>query len=105
MFDRLSPLTRRVARVVIGLAASGGLIALAGILGFVGLWKYSGFKTIPSAPALGLLILAAAVSALWASGMSFAWAVTRRRLTDTKVFGAVPAVIGVAFTIWLISAN
>jgi hypothetical protein len=105
MFDRFSPSTRRVARVIFGLAASGGLSALAGILGFIGLWEYAGFETIPGEPGLGLLVLAAAVSSLFASGMAFAWAVTRRPFVETKVFGAGLAAIGVAVTIWFTSAN
>jgi hypothetical protein len=105
MFDRLSPSTRRVARVIIGLAASGGLVMLAGILGFLGLWKYAGFKTIPGEPALGLLVLAAALSSLFASGMALAWAVTRRRFIETKAFGVGLASIGLAVAIWFTSAN
>lgn len=105
MFDRLSPSSRRAARIVLGLAASAGLIALAGILGFIGLWEFVGFKTIPGEPALGLLVLAAAVLSLFTAGMSFAWAVTQRHFLETKAFGAGLAAIGVALVIWFTSAN
>ena len=105
MSGRFPPPVRRLVRVVVGLGASGGLIALAGVLGFVGLWTFAGFKTTPGAPARGLVMLGAALSSLFVAGMALAWGLTQRRLIETRAFGAAFAAVGLAVTIWFTSAN
>lgn len=87
------------------MAAATLLVAVAGTLGFVGLWTYSGFKTTPGRPAAGLLLLASGVATLFAAGAVFAWGVTGRTLRETMWYGAIPAAAGVAFTTWLLSTG
>jgi hypothetical protein len=99
-----STFSRKVFRIVFGLALGAALMAGGGLLGFMGLWTYAGFKTAGD-PAGGLLLFAVAVASLFGAGMAFAWGVTDRRLMETKPFGAALAAAGVAVTIWFVSAN
>ncbi len=93
-----------VLRVILGIAVGGGLVALAALLGFVGLWTYAGFKS-PGNPGLGLVALTGAVSSLAAGGMMLAWSVGARSPRLIRRVGVMFALVGVVATIWFIGVN
>jgi hypothetical protein len=102
MFDELQ--IRKTLRVTLGTLTALGLLALAPMLGFIGLWTYAGFKTTGD-PVLGTLILCCAITTLGLGGMTLQWAFTRRALIDTKRVGIFLAISGAALTLWLIASN
>mgnify|MGYP001812916673 CR=1 FL=1 len=102
MFDERQ--SHKALRVMLGTSTALALIALAPLLGFIGLWTYAGFKS-PGNPVFGTLILCGAVASLALGGMTVQWALTQRAFAETKRVGFFLAIVGALFTLWLIASN